>query len=102
MLSNCGRRLFKELHNLVMVLHAVEPAADAARHAADHGAQEVVFLERRKILHLQQLNRLQAHFFGRLAKVVQRDLVVAPSADRLMDAAFEFVTCGGVRRLQAA
>ena len=74
----------------VMVLQAVESVRYGARHAADHRANQIMFLERREIIHGEQLDGLKANLFPRGTEIVQADFWVTPFADRMVDSAFEF------------
>ena len=88
-LGDLRRSLLVEGDKLVMVFQPVESAGDAAGHAADHCAEEAVFLERRKVLHFQQFDGLQAHFLPGDAEVLERNLRVTPFADGMVDVALE-------------
>ena len=49
-----------------------------------------MFFERGEIFYKEQFHRLQAKGLGGLAKFIERNFFVAPFADRVIDAAFEF------------
>ena len=79
------RATMEELGDLVVVFEPVQPVGDAARHAADHGADQAVFLQGREIIDSEELNGLQAHFLPGLAHVLKGNLAVTPFADRVME-----------------
>ena len=99
-------------HQRVMVLEPVPGLRDGAhgnvahlgRGIAHHRADQPMFLQRGKILRLEQLHRLQAHARRRGAQLVQGHLVEAPLADRLLDPALPLagllIGGGGVDQAQ--
>jgi RNA polymerase sigma-70 factor (ECF subfamily) len=87
-----GGRLFEEFHDFIVMLQSVEAFGDSPRHTADHGANQVVFLERREIIHDEQLDRLQADLFAGLTKFFQRDAAIAPFANGMIDVVLELGT----------
>ena len=87
-----AQSLFVDLREYVMMFEAVErfgnsPQAVQVREA-DHGTDEAVFFEDRKIHGVEQVNGGETHFLYGTAEVVQRDFMVAPAADGMVDAVF--------------
>ena len=86
-LGDDGRRRFKELDDLGVVLQSVEAVLNPARHAADHRADHVMRFESGKILGLKQVDGFKPHPFAGGAEVLQADFAIAPFADRVVDLA---------------
>lgn len=84
--------LFIYLRKLVMMFKAVKGpgnATDAIHQGkADHGTGEAVLFDGGEIFRIEKVNGGQAHLLDGAAEVVERDLIVAPAADGVMDAAF--------------
>ena len=71
----------EKLDDFVVVVQSIQAAADAARNAANHGAEKVMLFQSRKIRHFQQLHRLEPDFLAGLAKLFQGNIAIAPFAD---------------------
>ena len=81
-----GRGLDRRVDRLqrgVVELGVAEAVGQRMR--AGHRADQAVLLERREVGGREQVDADQAHPLRRGAEVVQRDLAVAPAADRLLE-----------------
>ena len=89
MLGDNRCRLFKPLHDVVVMFLSIETLRDSAGNTANHRALQAMLLERGKIVHRQQFDRLQADGLGGLAEFFERNFVVAPFADGVVDVVLE-------------
>ena len=72
-----------------MMFQTIQAFGYAARHAADHGADQAVLLQGGELLWREQFDRLQAHFLAGDAKILEGDFVVAPFADGVVHTPLE-------------
>ena len=89
------RRVLEECDDLVVILQPVQPGRDPAGDAADHRANQFVLLQCFEILHLEQLDRREAHRLAVAAQVLETDFRITPFADRLAHAALKLRAAGG-------
>ena len=87
-LGDDWRRVLDEFDDFVMILKPIQPAGDPAGHSAHHRASKIMLSQCRKVFHLQQFDRLDPHFPDGWAEFLQWDFVIAPFANRMIDAAF--------------
>ena len=79
----------KELHDFVVVFLAVQPLRDSSRHATHHAADEAVLLHRGEVLHIEQVDGLDAHLLDGDAEFLEGNAAVAPFADGVVDFALQ-------------
>lgn len=90
-----GEGFLEEGGDLVVVFDAVETFLNVARHAGEHGADQAVGFEGGEIVEFEKVHRGQADAFGGGAKIVEGNVLVAPTADGLAEAAGEGSGGGG-------